>query len=309
MRRLPFRLPAAVLLVLSACGLARCAPEPIGPDEVSARFARPLTPPERPLAVYFIGHSLIGRDIPAFVAQLAGDGHRYEVQLGWGAELQAHWEPDVPLDGGETENAHPRFREAHAAVASGEYDAIVLTEKVEIRASIRYHDSWHYLAEWARKAWAANPDTRLYFYETWPNLDDEEGWLTRLDLDLSRYWEREIADRAMAAPGVERPIHMIPGGQVMAAFARELQRRGGIGDVGGIEDLFKDRIHVNDLGAYLIAMTQYAVLYGRSPVGLPHALSRADGTPATPPSPELARAMQETAWRVVTGYARTGVGK
>ena len=32
--------------------------------------------------------------------------------------------------------------------------------------------------------------------------------------------------------------------------------------------------------AYLVALTHYAVLYRQSPVGLPHALSRADGTPA-----------------------------
>ena len=45
------------------------------------------------------------------------------------------------------------------------------------------------------------------------------------------------------------------------------------------------------LGIYLVALTHYAVLYGKSPVGLPHELRRADGTPATAPSPELARRM------------------
>lgn len=303
------RLSAACLLLLSACGLARCTPEPIGPDRAAALYANPLPPPEGPVAVYFIGHSLVGRDMPAMLAQLAGAGFRYESQIGWGAELEAHWEPGIALDGGEVENDHPRFREAHAAVASGDYDALVLTEKVEIRDSIRYHDSWRYLSLWARKAWEANPRTRVYLYETWHRTDDPEGWLDRLDRDLARYWEGEILDRALAAEGIARPIHVIPAGQVMARFVREAEARGGVDGIRGAADLFADDIHFNDLGAYLVALTQYAVLLGKSPVGLPHALRRADGTPAEAPGPAAARLMQEVVWDVVTGYPRTGVGR
>lgn len=53
-----------------------------------------------------------------------------------------------------------------------------------------------------------------------------------------------------------------------------------------------------------MALTHYAVLYGKSPVGLPHELKRADGSPATAPSPELARRMQEIVWEVVTRIPR-----
>ncbi len=60
-------------------------------------------------------------------------------------------------------------------------------------------------------------------------------------------------------------------------------------------------------GAYLTALTHYAVLYQQSPVGLPHALARADGTPADDPGPEVAQLMQETVWGVVTSLPRTGV--
>ncbi len=249
-RKLSRKLPALALMLLSACGLVRCAPDPMGQDAIKALYDRPLAPPEAPRDIYYIGHSLIARDMPAMVAQLADAPEgSYESQLGWGAELEAHWEPDVALSGAEIENDHPRFREAHEAVGSGEYDVLVLTEKVEIRASIKYHDSWHYLAEWAKKAWEANPETRVYFYETWPELDTDEGWLNRLDLDLGRYWEAEILDRALAVDGIDRPIYVIPAGQVMAALARELERRGGIGGIEKIEDIFEDTIHFNDLGA------------------------------------------------------------
>ena len=104
--------------------------------------------------------------------------------------------------------------------------------------------------------------------------DDPEGWLERVDKDLGRYWEGEILRRALAYEDVTRPIHVIPGGQVMAAFVRRVEAAGGIGPIGDRRDLFKDDIHFNDFGAYLVALTHYAVLYGRSPVGLPHNLEK-----------------------------------
>lgn len=271
-------------------------------------YAAPLAPVDGPLSVYFIGHSLVGRDMPALLAQLAGEGHRYDSQLGWGAELQAHWEPDVEIAGGEIENSHPRYREAHEAMQSGDYDVLVVTEKVSIQDSIRYHDSWHYLSLWAEKAAASNPDIRLYLYETWHRFDVEGGWLERIDGDLSRYWEGEIIDRALATDRVDRPIHVIPGGQVLAAFVREIEARGGVGGLKTREDLFVDEIHFNDIGAYLMALTHYAVIYGTSPVGLPYqGFLNAKGAPMEAPSREAAELMQDIVWSVVTGYPRTGV--
>lgn len=295
-------------MLLSACGLVRCAPEPLSKAALLELYQAGLPPAEAPLAVYFIGHSLIGRDMPALLAQLAGDGHAYESQLGWGAELEAHWEPDVELSGSEVENDHPRFRDAHEAVASGDYDVLVMTEKIGLEDSIKYHDSWHYLSLWAEKAVAANPDMRLYLYETWHSLDTENGWLNRLDTDLAKNWEREIIDRALATDRVDRPIYVIPGGQVMARFARALEARGGVDGLTTAADLFTDNIHFSSAGAYLIALTHYAVLYGRSPVGLPHSgFLDAQGAPLPPLGPEAARLMQEVVWDVVTTYSRTGV--
>lgn len=302
-RRLTPKLPAAALLLLSACGLVRCAPDPVDEATLNRLYSEEIAPVEDPLSVFFIGHSLTGRLMPALLAQFAPDGHSYESQLGWGAELQAHWEPDVPLRGAEVENDHPRYRDAHAAVDSGDYDVLVVTEKIGLQAAIDYHDSWHYLALWSAKAWQANPDLRLYMYETWHETTIADGWLARIDRDLPALWQGEIIDRALAETGATRPIRVIPAGQVLARVVRDGPY--------SKEELLPDGIHTSDLAAYLVALTHYAVLYARPPLGLPHrGLVTEKGTPFTAlDTVETAeiRRLQSLVWEVVTATARSGV--
>lgn len=297
------------LLLISACGMtARCStPDPLAQADFDALYDEPLAPPQQAISVYHLGHSLVGQHMPAMLAQLAGGNHSYSSQLGWGSHLRQHWDPDIPVKGFEESNQHPQHRDPHEAMASGDYNAVVLTEAVEIRQSIKYHDSQRYLRDWAKAAWSGNPETRVYLYETWHRLDDPEGWLKRVDLDLKRYWEGEILRRTLAYDDVTQAIYVIPGGQVMAAFARRAEAAGGIGPINDHKDLFKDQIHFNDFGVYLMALTHYAVFYGRSPVGLPHQLLLANGDPADDPGPEAALAMQETVWEVVTAYPPSGV--
>ncbi len=280
----------------------------------NALYTTPLTPPDAVLSVYHLGHSLVGRDMPVMLNQLAAaagfTAHSHASQLGWGASLDQHRKGDVP--GMEQENAHPNHRPADTALASGAYDAVVLTEMVEIRDAIRYHDSANALAHWARTARAGNPNARLYLYETWHRLDDAEGWLNRIDADFTRAWQDQLLRVAMVAPDVGT-IHLIPGGQTLAAVTRAIEA----GEVPGLtrrEDLFSrdaagavDPIHLNDLGAYIIALTHFATLYHRSPLGLPGALLRADGTPATPIPDAAIAPLQTLVWQVVTRYSLTGV--
>ena len=70
-----------------------------------------------------------------------------------------------------------------------------------------------------------------------------------------------------------------------------------------------DPIHFNDLGAYLMALTHFAVLYHHSPEGLPHQLARADGSRAQALSPKAAQVLQRVVWHVVTRYPSTGVAQ
>lgn len=283
-------------------------PRAISKEALAEHYATPLPPPDGAQAVYHLGHSLVGRDMPAMLAQFAG--HDYASQLGWGASLMAHWTGDV--QGFDQENAHDHFRPAAEALDTGDYPVVVLTEMVELGDAIRYFDSPEHLALWAKRIRAARPDARIYLYETWHRLDDPRGFLTRIDEDRATLWEGTLLRQAKAIEGVGT-IHVIPGGQVKAAVVRAIEA----GTVPGLtqrQDLFgtnpdgsPDPIHFNDLGAYLMALTHYAVIYHRSPVGLPATVRRADGTAVTPIAPDTAAVLQRIVWDVVTGYAATGV--
>lgn len=278
----------------------------------SSQPVPPLTPPQAPLTVFHLGHSLVGSDMPHMLAQLAGDGHRWNSQLGSGTSLKQHWEPGEPILDFDLVNHPPNYRDARKALGSGDYDAVVLTEMVELHDAIRYHGSVKYLRRWGDLAREANPDTRLYMYETWHWLDDPAGWLQRIDTDLEPLWLGKLLG-SDTRRNPKRPVYLIPAGQAMAAVARAAEA----GQVDGLtkrQQLFalepsgkQDKIHFSDLGGYVVALTHYAVLYHRSPAGLPHQLMRADSTAANAFTPTAARQVQDIVWQVVRAQPRTGV--
>lgn len=284
--------------------------------ELAARQAEPLPPPAAPLQVYHLGHSLVNRDMPAMLAQMAQAagyaGHGYRSQLGWGASLDSHRRGEIK--GFAEENATPAYRPAAQAMASGDYDAVVLTESVEIRDAIRYDASARALAHWAQAAVAGNPDVRVYLYESWHRLDDPEGWLERIDADLARYWEAGLLRPAMADPATPT-IRLIPAGQVLGAAVRAAET-GQIPGLARREDFFArtpdgqvDPIHLNDIGNWLVAMVHFAVLYHRPPAGLPHRLLRGDGSAAVPAPDSAVAPLQELVWNVVRRYPATGLAR
>lgn len=284
---------------------------PVSEERLAEIYARPAPVPDHPIRVFHLGHSLVSRDMPAMLAQLAGPGHRYESQLGWGTPLRAHWEPRVDIMGFDVENAHPHFRPAREALESGDYDAVVLTEMVEIRDAIRWHASPAYLAKWAELARKGRPDVRVCLFETWHGLDTPEGWLDRLDADLPRYWEGVLLRGAAARAG-GAPIYLIPGGQVMARAARAAEA----GQLPGLtrrEDFFArdaqgqlDPIHPGDTGNFLMALVHHAVLRPAEPHDIAGEILRADGTVARLPPVATRRALWQIARDVVRAMPQTG---
>lgn len=307
LRRAPFALSAR--FALSAClafwplaSLAGDFPIPV------------LEQPTAPLKVYHLGHSLVGPDMPHMLAQLAPKGHSWNAQRGSGTSLKQHWEPSETILDFEISNPAPAYREAHEAIGSGEFDAIVLTEMVELRDALKYFSGAKYLRRWADLARAGNPKTRLYLYETWHHRDDPHGWEARIAQDLEPLWLQGLLGQD-SRRNPRHPVYLIPAGQVMAAVAKAIEA-GKIEGVSAREDLFAptpegtiDTIHMSDLGAYVVALTHFAVLYQQDPSGLPHRLTLASGDPAQSFTAAAAAEVQQLVWQVVLQHPRTGLAQ
>jgi len=277
-----------------------------GPVESPVVEIDPALPREKPvegsLNIYHLGHSLVGRDMPAMLAQLAGAGHDYGVQLGWGTSLSQHLAGPEAIFGFAEENMTSRFVPLDHALADPGYDALVFTESIGLREAIRYHDSTNAVTQLVRRATEANPDLAIYLYETW-HPQYEGDWLSRIPDDWHTYWLPHLLAAAIHVAGKE--VHVVPAGTVMARLVQKVDATpGGLGGMTRREDLFKDEIHLSDIGLYLVALTHYAAVYRRSPVGLPHELLLYDGTTANAPSADLALAMQRIVEETVFSFPR-----
>lgn len=305
-----------LLLFLSACGLTRCTPDPMPRAEFDALYQTAIAAPQKGMRIFHLGHSLVNRDMPHMLAQLAeaaGLDHGYDSQIGWGTPLKSHWEPSEEIFGFDKENAHPRYRDVFEALDSGDYAAFVATEMVEIRDAIAYFDSAEYLSKFETRAREGRSDIRVYLYETWHFVNDPEGWRVRLELDRARYWEDGILRVALAYDDPPLPIHVIPVGQVLAEVARRIEA-GAMPGLQTVEDLFArdengdlDPIHVGPLGNYIAALTHFAVLYHRSPEGLPTSVQLYDEDIRVDLDPEQARLLQSIVWGIVKNDPMTGV--
>jgi|TARA_R100001440_G_scaffold55294_2_gene75127 hypothetical protein len=268
------------------------------PTELAALYPDAPRPPiKSPRRIFHLGHSLVGRDMPYMVAQLAGKGHSYSFQLGWGTPLKAHLAGPEEIHGFAEENASSHFEPLPEALANPELDVLVFTEMIGLEAAIRYQNSSEAVVELTRRALTANPELELLLYETWHPLD-EGDWLTRIPKAWETLWQPFLL--APAVQTAKAPVRVVPAGTALARLAKKIENTsGGLGGITGRADFFSDDIHLNDLGAYMVALTHYAVIYRQSPVGLPHQLLREDGTPAQAPSPELAEVMQQIVWDTV----------
>lgn len=290
----------------------------------------------RDVNAFYIGHSLIS-DVPDMTASLAASAPasagrmRFKEQFIPGAPLRWHWDQVEKFEG------EPRFRvRFDRALGSGEHDVLVLTDGVPRGGDELEAETADYLARFARFARQHNPAIRIYYYETWHTVTsgtpqnspyDKQSprrnlpWRERLDADRAM-WESIVDAANKTAPATAAgatPIRIIPAGQALARFDDAVRA----GKVPGIADrsaYFHDDIHLNHYGKYLVACVHYAVLFGRSPVGLARDLKGRwggdywdarnwDGTKYAAPEPAAVRVMQEIAWETVAGHPRTGVPK
>jgi len=268
-------------------GLSLAAP-------LRAQTARPLD-----LRVVLSGHSLSDgvRDPLEAMVRAAG-GPRATVDLSTipGSTLEWRWQHAPGLD-------------LRARVA--EFDVVVLTERVALSNTVPWHASADYALRFARLAWeqgAGGQGAEVLVYASWVSFetgpayagqgaDPDIGlpWRARLDREAAA-WEEIRAHLDARRPPGALPVRMVPAIAVMAALFDEIAA--GRAPIGDIRALFVDDIHPNALGAWLVALVHFAVIYRRNPAGL----TRPEGI-----SPAVARWYEDLVWRVVRADPAAGL--
>lgn len=260
------------------------------------------------LEILLIGHSLVGTTMPPMLDTVIQARHgtgQVQAQVINGAPLRFNWDHPESAQGVD----------ARAALAQGGHGTVVMTEAIPLVNHTTWNDTHGYATLWYDLAISANPQAQVFLYETWHDLRSGTGaevewddnahipWRERLDLDLPQ-WQGivdHVNDRR--APG-DPAMRLLPAGQAMARLHDEIAA-GTVPGLDGIEDVFHDTIHPNDIGSYFVVMVKYAAITGESPVGLPRITRNRYGGTFEAPAPELAERLQHIAWTVVQEFERS----
>ncbi len=189
------------------------------------------------------------------------------------------------------------------------------------------------IREFAEMAARKNPDVLIYIYARWPRVTsggkgadfDKNDYdptkpgsgndLSKVD-DFTARWEakysggwdnsnetRDYFDTLLgevrkATSFLKKPPLLVPVGHVMNALHAQM-KAGQVPGYTSIYQFYKDGIHLNEAGSYLVGCTYFATLLKQSPVGLPTA-------PYGKIDPALAETIQKTVWQIVASHPETG---
>ncbi len=281
--------------------------------------------------VYFIGNSVTDTVRYGSLVKLgASRGHKlvWGRQMIPGAPLQWLW--DHPSDG-FTEKP---FGYPSNAFANFEWDVVSLQPFDRGLTSKDGSDDVNKIRQYAELVATKSPNVQIYLYARWPRITSggkglkfdkndydptkpgsgadlskldpfERTWLTRYtggydNSNESRdYFDRLLVEARKATPFLKKPLLLIPVGHAMHALDQQM-RAGKVPGYTDIHQLYKDGIHLNQTGSYLVGCVFYATLFREDPTGLPT-------EPYGVIAPDVAKAIHQTVWQTVREHPESGL--
>ena len=283
------------------------------------------------IRVYFVGNSVTDTVRYESLAKLAATRGQ---QLVWGRQMipgaPLQWLWDHPADGFKQEPfGYPR-----EAFKNFQWDVVSLQPFDRGLASQDGSDDVTKIRQFAELVAARSPDAQIYIYARWPRITSdgkglkfdkndydpskpgsgadlakvdpfERVWLTRYtggydgSNESRDYFERLLVEARKATPFLKRRLLLVPVGHVMHALDQRM-RAGEVPGYTDIHQFYKDGIHLNETGSYLVGCTFFATLFKQDPTGLP---TEPYGTIA----PEVGKLLQQTVWKTVREIPDSGV--
>jgi len=246
------------------------------------------------LSTYHIGNSFTRwSNIPlqlTNMAQASGSDLAAGYQLTDGQTLHYHWDTGF---GGFYTGTPSRYE-----LPTGTWDAVVIQPHSREWQPYMMAEFQDYAQRFYNLADAGG--SQVYLYAYWPYWSESVSTQSTINAAFEQV-------RANISRGGNKPALIIPAGEALRAVAAQL----GTGVLAGYtrDSLYLDERHPSNLGGYVSALTHYATLFKKSPVGLP-----ARALDANYPTddvvnfpPDVATKLQQIVWSVVTTYPNSGV--
>jgi hypothetical protein len=283
----------------------------------------------RRLAVSWIAASLLGfvtppRTVAAGSAPIKGQrvftaGHSFHVwmpailtDIAAKAKVDGHVAAGLSSIGGSQVIRHwdlpDATNKAKVALKTGNVDVLTLSPIYLPDAGIE---------NFTKLALEHNPAIRITVQEFWLPFDSMPGWTNRpktIDRDAKTMAELREAHAgyfksmdehvvALNKKYRKETLFVVPAGQAVLGL-REKVIKGEAPGIAKQSELFTDALgHVNAPVKVLAAYCHFAVIYRRSPVGLPVPAALA----TQPESEKLNHLLQQLAWDAVTKHPLSGV--
>ncbi|MGL6211958.1 MAG: calcium-binding protein [Paracoccaceae bacterium] len=240
--------------------------------------------------VMMIGHSLVGSTLPGMVSQLlnaTSPGSDVDRQVINGAPLIYNWDHSANAEG----------TDARAALPTGQYTALVMTEAIPLATHLQWSDTHGHARKFDQLAMNANAATEVMIYETWHEIGNEAVWRNGLDSDLA-LWQGIVDHLNAGRAAGQAAATLLPAGQAMGRLYDTIARGDGMG-LTSIRDVFSDNIHLKESGNYLTSLVHYSAIAGLSGIGLPSVVYNPFGIAYTGWTDAQARLFQHLAWEAV----------
>jgi hypothetical protein len=291
--------------------------------------------PSNVFRVYYVGNSVTDTICYGELAKLAATRR---VTITWGRQMipgaPLEWLYTHPNDGFREEP----FGTWPKALGEFAWDAVSLqpfdrqlhgkNDKGEDMGDVAL------IVKLAALAAKQNPDVQLYIYARWPRMTTEGKGvqfdkndydpakpgngadLSKVDSYAARwagkytggwdltnesrdYFDQLLAEVQKETSFLKKRVLLVPVGHVMAAMDEQMSA-GQVPGYTSIYQFYKDGIHLNEPGSYLVGCTFFAALLKQSPEGLP-------SEPYGNIPPVLASRIQKTAWEVVRTHPDAGI--
>ena len=261
--------------------------------------------------VFYTGHSLMDNPLPEYIELITrslGKQIDWEQQIVIGSPMRVRTWGDGAWAGysdgknrnGDGMDVAAELRKPKHLAAGTRYDTLVATEGHTILGAVVWENSVGYLRSFHDRLLEGNPDARTLYYHVWLDVDkdDPKPWMKHeRNASLPFQCIARKVQLTLEKEGRPARLSVLPGGTALVDLVEHALK----GEVPGIfgttrqklDKIFRDKVHLTDVGNYFMAAVQYASIYHASPVGA-----------KAPPMvrPETAKVLQEIAWKHVQEF-------